>query len=155
MAVEQELRLDNLRAQAAYDPRWAPDLRLGDVVSTGQGSLGAQSLQVARHAAVAGTSPGCVQQRGMGDRITVLLAANFRIQSVTVVDDIQGDPQAATISGAVLAFRISGLHGFEVQPAVWSANGECASRYSVAQIRVVGPKGYDPYTGRPVPPGPR
>lgn len=155
MAVEQDLRLDILRAQATYGPRWPPDVRLGDVVNTGQGGLGVESLQVARHAAVAGTSPSCTQQRGMNDRITVPLAANFRIQSVGVADDIQRDPQAATIAGAALAWRISGPHGFDVQPAVWAANGECASRYSITHVRVVGPEGYDPYTGRPVPPGPR
>jgi hypothetical protein len=150
--VERDLRLDSLRTQAVYDARWAPQSRLGDPL---QGSIGAASLQVVRRAAVVGTSPSCIKQRDMTDRITVPLAPNFRIKSVDVVDDMQADPGAATIAGAPASFRVSGPHSFDVRPAAWSGNAECFSRYSIVAIRVVGPQGFDPYTGRATPAGPR
>jgi hypothetical protein len=148
--VERDLRLDSLQTQAVYDARWAPQTRLGDAVG-----LAFPSRQVVRHAYVVGTSPSCMKQRGMVDRITVPLAPNFRIKSVEVVDDMQADPGAATIAGAAASFRVAGPHSFEVRPSAWSGNAECFSRYSIVAIRVVGPQGFDPYTGRATPPGPR
>lgn len=153
--VEQALRLDSLRTQATYDPRWVPTRRLGDAVVPDGGGIGLGSSQVARRAVVASTAPDCLKQRGMNDRITLSLAPNFRIKSVTVIDDVQANPEAATLAGKAATFRVSGPHSFEVQPAAWAAFEECLSRYSIASITVVGPEGFDPYTGRAKPPGPR
>lgn len=156
--VERELRLDSLNLQVAYDKAWVPERRIGDA-----GGIGIPSLQVVRRAVKRGVPfprPSCVQ--GLRDRITVPLAASFRIKSVNVDDNsaLGAQESGEELFGPPASFRVTGAQAFEVQPSAWykiagNAAHDCWSRYTIASIRVFGPEGIDPLTGKPTLPGPR